>query len=160
MWIKCLGSGVLLVCALIHCYQYERRTTQTKRILSAWIALLTEMKRQIANYGRPLPEILPLVDPHVVAVLEREGIPLSATTLPSICLSHAKELPPECGEILQGVAQDLGTVWRQEQVERLEEDIERLTQQKEAFCEAASGALRLRRALSLCGALGVILLVW
>ena len=160
MWLKCLGSGFLLVSAMVYCYQYERRTAKTKRLLTAWITLLTDIKRHIANYGRPLPEILSMVDPRVLAILARDGDPLSATTLPSICLSHAEELPPECGEILRGLAQDLGTVWRQEQVERLEDDIERLTRQKEAFCEAADGALRLWRALSLCGALGAILLVW
>ena len=160
MWIKCLGSGFLLVSAMVYCYQYERRTAKTKRTLSAWIALLTDMKRHIANYGRPLSEILPLIDPNVIATLGGDEEALSAATLPAICLSHAKELPAESGEILRGLAQDFGTVWRQEQVERLEDDIERLTQHKEAFCTAAGGALRLRLALSLCGALGVILLMW
>jgi hypothetical protein len=58
------------------------------------------------------------------------------------------------------LAEELGTVWRQEQIQRLDYYIEMLEKQRTAFCETMGGEVRIRRALCLLGTVGGILLVW
>jgi hypothetical protein len=160
MAFKWIGGGLLLLSAFVYCYRFERGTAQTKRVLSAWIALLTDIKRQISCCGTPLSDILQHADPDVVAVLEMQAGPLTATGLGECCRAHAARLPAPCGELLARLSQEWGRSWRQEEIERLNYYITELTQQKEAYCVSAGGAARLRRTLIFCGALGIILLFW
>lgn len=159
MWVKLIGGGMMVLSALAYCYQYERRARQTQQKMAAWVTLLTYIRTQIACFATPLSEILLHADARVLAVLE-EGEPLTATMLASHCQAQKEQFPKEFGTLLERLAQELGTVWRQEQIARLDYYIEALTQQREAFFESSKGATRTRRTLILCGVLGVILLVW
>ena len=160
MLFKCIGGGLLLVSALVDCCGFERSTAHTKRIIQAWIALLTYIRTHIACFGTPLSDILLHADATVVACLTTGEEPLTAATLPACCRAHAAALPKECGELLFHLSEELGTVWRQEQIERLDYYIAALSEAGEAFFLSAGGAVRMRRTLTLCGAMGAILLVW
>lgn len=159
MVFKGIGGGMLLMCAFVYCYQCERRTAQIQRIIGAWISLLTYIKTQISCFGTPVSDILLHADREMISLLESDGVALTATALSEGSCIHAA-LPKDCKILLEHLGQELGTVWRQEQVERLTYYVAALTEQREAFGKANGGSVRIRRALSLCGALGLILLVW
>lgn len=160
MWIKYVGGGVLMVVAFAYCYQYEHRATAMRDRLAAWIRLLTDIRTHICCFGTPLSDILYRIDKDVLTRLELEGQHGDVQVLLARCRADVGLLPGRCGELLFQLSEELGTVWRQEQVERLDYYIEALATEQTTFWTAMSGAVRLRRTLSLCGALGVILLVW
>lgn len=160
MWLKYIGGGVMLLVTLVYGYQYEQSIRRKRENMGAWLALLTHIRTQIACFGTPLSEILLDVEPEVLAVLHEEGGTLTLSTLTTWCRMHGDQCPSEFLSLLDRLLQELGTVWRQEQVERLDYYIQALTQKRDAYSVSSQGATRLRRTLSLCGTLGLILLFW
>jgi hypothetical protein len=160
MWMKYIGSAILLLVALSYCYQHEQRALQMKRRMGAWVTLLTDIRTHIACFGTPLSDILPRVDPSVLSVLEIQDLSGGTEAVLERCRSDAPHLPGGSGEHLMRLAEELGTVWRQEQIQRLDYYIEMLEKQRTAFCETMGGEVRIRRALCLLGTVGGILLVW
>ena len=160
MWVKWLGGGVMLLTALLHCYQYERQTASIKARMASWITLLTHVRAQISCFGTPLSDIISHADKQLLAQLDINGAEADAATLLERCRSDAALLPDRCGELLLHLADELGTVWRQEQTIRLDYYVEALREEQTAFCAGAQRAVKLRRTLCLCGTLGAILLVW
>jgi hypothetical protein len=69
-------------------------------------------------------------------------------------------LPGNSGVLMRALADELGTVWRREQVERLNYYISALEKEHQAYATRLSERLRTRCALCLCGTLGVLLLIW
>jgi hypothetical protein len=160
MWVKVIGGSILLLSALIDCYQYERRSMHVKRRLGAWVALLTDIRTHIACFGAPLSDTLLHADPAVLSVLDIRDAGGGAQVLLERCREDADFLPAACGELLLRLSEELGTVWRQEQVQRLDYYVETLEKQRVAYCESVGSEVRIRRVLSLLGTVGTILLVW
>ena len=159
MWIKYVGGGVLILICALYCVGSNRQLRMAKHRLGAWIALLTHIRSHIACFGTPLREILTYADPMVLATLTLDA-PENESMLSERCRADAPMLPGNSGVLMRALADELGTVWRREQVERLNYYISALENEHQAYATRLSERLRTRCALCLCGTLGVLLLIW
>lgn len=155
---KCLGGVVLLVIGWRYCQQIMKDSHLMQRRLDAWIALLAYVRGQICCFGRPLPDILATADRKVLEALEIDAA--QGSSLSEYCRADAQQLGVRGGELLGALAEELGTVWRQEQVERLDYYITALEEESRSYQAKRADMLRVRCTLTLCGIGGVLLLVW
>lgn len=154
MPLKWLGGGLLVFLAVAYCVA-EAATWQTvKRRLEGYVALLTYTKTQISCFGTPLAEILDKAPPEITSSLGER-----CTDFAALC-RRGGDLPDESGRLLLALSDEIGTIWRQEQLERLGYYIGALEKQRTALCSSLPSRLRLHGTLSVCGALMVILLIW
>lgn len=156
--VKCLGGGILLTV----CFWYCRKKAEYGRSLAvrldAWITLLTYVRSQISCFGRPLQDILLSASPLLLQSLDIDIESLQP--LREYCRSDAGLLSGCGGECLLSLADELGTVWREEQVERLDYYLGEMQRAQKAYNNKLSEQLRLRYVMSVCGTLGVMLLIW
>lgn len=155
MSLKYIGGGLLLCLAVVYCMSEAAAWQTVKRRLAAYVALLSYTKTSIACFGTSLVDILDKAPSELIGQLGGElGGDFSA-----LCRRGA-DLPGESGRLLASLADEIGTIWRQEQLERLSYYIGALEKEKAAFCSSLPSRLRLHSTLSVCGALAVILLIW
>ena len=147
----------MAVC-LGYSYQNARLARRIAERLDAWIALLTYVRGQISCFGRPLSDILSTVEPRVLVTLEIDACHLQP--LRDYCRKDATLLSDWGGDHLLALAEELGTVWRQEQVARLDYYLEEMDRMRQSNKIKLFERARLHGAMSLCGAIGMILLVW
>ena len=83
-----------------------------------------------------------------------------ATDVPTLCHRGAEELSEESGNLLHALGDEIGTIWRAEQVERLDYYIAALEEQATSFSSRLRDRVRLHATLSVGGALAIILLMW
>ena len=160
MWIKYVGGGLLVVVSVLYCMQSNRQLRRVKRRLGAWIALLTHIRSHIACFGTPLREIVARADQTVLGALELNATEGIEQTITEHCRLDAPTLPGNSPALMKGLADELGTVWRREQIERLDHYISALEKEQEAYAAGLNDRLRLRNSLCLCATLGVLLLIW
>lgn len=156
--LKCLGGGILLTVCFWHCRKKAEHAHRMGIRLDAWITLLTYVRGQISCFGRPLQDILLSVSPRLLQSLDID--PGSLQPLRDYCRADAGLLPGCGGECLLSLADELGTVWREEQVERLDYYLGEMQQARQAYNNKLTEQLRLRYIMSICGTLGVMLLIW
>jgi len=77
-----------------------------------------------------------------------------------LCHLGSEQLGGEGGALLRALGDEIGTIWRTEQVERLDYYIEALREQQTGLSSVLRDRVRLHATLSVCGALAVILLIW
>lgn len=155
MLLKWLGGGMLLCLAVVYCMAEAARWQAVKNKLDAYVALLIHTKTQIACFGTPLADIL---DKAPSDLLQQLG-DTACGDFAALC-RRGGELPGESGRLLGALADEIGTIWRQEQLERLNYYIGALDKEKAALGSSLPARLRLHGTLSVCGALMVILLIW
>lgn len=159
MQLKWLGCMLLVGFVVVYCVCDARRLRETERRLSAWLYVLTYARGQISCFGTPLGRILAGIDAQTLALIAPAAEP-QGKDLAFICRVAVDTLPDESGQLLRALSEEIGTIWRREQLKRLDYYIAMLEKQKEAFCTALPSRLRLKSTLSLCGALALVLLVW
>ncbi len=156
MWVKLLGGGCLFgVVSVWRCCQ-ERMMRQSLVRLDRWIRCLRYVRGQIACFGTPLEEILSHVD---AAILPDVRL-LQGMSLQQGCADHARMLPGQSGEILRSLGGELGTMFREEQLVRLDYYLDLLEREQIVCIQKGRETGRLHTALSLCGVIGVLLLLW
>ena len=155
MPLKYIGGGLLLCLAVVYCMAKATVWQTVKLRLSAYVALLSYTKTSIACFGTPLADILSKAPPELIGQLGGEP----CGDFSALCRRGA-DLPGESGRLLTSLADEIGTIWRKEQLERLSYYIGALEKEKAAFCSSLPSRLRLHGTLSVCGALMVILLIW
>jgi hypothetical protein len=158
LMLKCVGGGILLAVCLGYSNQNARQARRMAERLDAWIGLLTYVRGQISCFGRPLADILSTAEPRLLAALDMDTCHLRP--LRDYCREDATLLSGWGGEHLLALAEALGTVWWQEQVARLDYYLAEMDQARQSYKAKLSERVRLRGAMLLCGALGMILLVW
>ena len=159
MWIKYVGGGVLMIVCTLYCVWSNRQLRLVKHRLGAWIALLTHVRSHIACFGTPLREILARADPTVLSTLALD-VAENESVLSERCRADAPMLPGNSGTLMCALADELGTVWRREQIERLDYYISALEKEHQDYAARLNEWLRTRCTLCLCGTLGVLLLIW
>ncbi len=159
MQLKWLGCILFLGFAVAYCVYDARRLQETARRLSAWVDLLTHVRGQISCFGTPLGQILDGTDADTLALIVPSA-DMKQQGLGAICRASAPTLPSESGRLLEALSDEIGTIWRQEQLERLNYYIAALEKEQAAFCTSLPARIRLKSTLSLCGALAMILLIW
>ena len=159
MLIKWLGGGLLVALAGCYCIGNARRWQAMARLLDAWILLLRFARGQISCFGLPLSSIMARAPFKVKAVLGRYMTDGRGDVI-SLCRSTAELLPDVSAELLDDLADEIGTIWRQEQLERLDYYIVALENERIALAAALPARIKLHGTMSLCGAMALILLLW
>ena len=158
MIIKWVGCGLLLGVAFAYSLTVWRRMHSLAVQQEGWIELLTYVRGQISCFGTPLQDILATVDK---AILEKTGLyACDGEEFSSLCHRGAHSLGGEWETILSSLGNEIGTIWRAEQVERLDDYIQTMQKKKTAFSSVWRDRVRLHATLSVCLALAIILLVW
>lgn len=158
MQLKWIGCMMLLSVAVGYCVFGVRRMQLTQRQLVCWVALLTYIRGQISCYSMPLAEILARAPREMIEPIKPTG--QTDVDFVTLCRAGASTLPKECGRLLRELSDEIGTIWRQEQLERLNVYVVALEKEKDTFSAALPGRVRLRSTLSLCSALALIILMW
>ena len=155
---KWLGSALLLGLSCAYSVAVWRQMQGRLRLGRGWISLLTYVRGQICCFGTPLQDILLSADEKLLA-----GIGVTrqdATDVPTLCHRGAEELSGESGNLLHALGDEIGTIWRAEQVERLDYYIAALEEQATSFSFRLRDRVRLHATLSVGGVLAIILLMW
>ena len=155
---KWLGSALLLGIASAYSVAVWRQMQGRLRLGRGWISLLTYVRGQICCFGTPLQDILLSADEKLLA-----GIGVTrqdATDVPTLCHRGAEKLSEESGNLLCALGDEIGTIWRAEQVERLDYYIAALEEQATSFSSRLRDRVRLHATLSVGGALAILLLMW
>ena len=163
MPVRLLGCALLLGISVIYIQRYRRRMMMTHRYLAAWVELLNYTKQEIACFGTPLGRILDKIPTRLARVVmgeQGEGF----RTFAHLCRAGARVMHDagayKSGELLEGLSREIGTSWREQQLERLQYYLTELERQRVAYEAHMQKQLRLNSALSLCCASGVMLLLW
>jgi hypothetical protein len=158
--MKYVGGGMVLAFALVYCMVTGHRMKEVRHRLRSWITLLTHMRSHIACFGTPLRDILRRTDHSILAPLGLTEVVGNECVLSDHFRADAFQLPGESGALLCALADELGTVWQQQQLERLDYYIEALRREYDTYSKALTETLKLRDVLCLCASLGILLLVW
>ena len=159
MWLKTLGGVLLVTAAVTDLMLHARQMRRTERCVRAWVALLQMVQTQISCLSTPLPDILRTVPPQILRDLTQNAS-ADVQDLSELCRVAAERLPTEIGARLRSLSDEIGRVWREEQLERLGQEIRALEQEAERLHAQLAPSIRLRGTLSVCGALAVMLLIW
>lgn len=158
MAFKWLGCCLLLGFSGAYCFCVWRKMYLDGKRLRGWIALLVHVRGQISCFGTPLHNILVSSES---GMLEAAGIERTDRyDFACLCREAGAQLPGKSGELIRALGDEIGTIWRQEQLERLDYYIEALSREEASYASGLSDKMRLRTVLTMCAALGVILLVW
>jgi hypothetical protein len=155
---KWLGSALLLGLSCAYSVAVWQQMQGRGRLGRGWISLLTYVRGQISCFGTPLQDILVSADEKLLAGVGLTR--LETTDFSSLCHRGAEELQGASGDLLLALGDEIGTIWRAEQVERLDYYIAALEEQVVSFSSRLQDRVRLHATLSLSGALAIILLMW
>ncbi len=159
MWLKWMGGALLLTAAVLDGILHTKRLHQTQRRVRAWLEVLRTVHTQISCFATPLPDILRSIPSHLRQELATDALAVGYD-LGALCRAAAEDVPSEIGARLRELSDGVGRVWRQEQLERLGQEIRALEQEDERLRAAMHPSIRLRATLSVCGAVAVMILIW
>lgn len=151
-----MGGALLLSLAAAVVFIRARRMGRQRQMLSAWVELLSYAHDRIACFGTPLPDILRAAPPCLKELTRGRD----CDDFSRLCRIGAEQLEGEGARLLSRLADEVGGIWRQEQLTRLEAYASALRKEKTALDAALPQRLRLEGTLTLCGTLALILLIW
>lgn len=158
MILKWMGGCLLLGLALTYSLAVWRRLHDTSLRQQGWITLLEYVRSKICCFGTPLQDILTSADDKLL-----DGIGITKQQnedFATLCHRASEQLGGEGGTLLRALGDEIGTIWRTEQVERLDYFIEALREKQTGLSSVLQDRVRLHTTLSVCLALGIILLIW
>ena len=136
---------------------FSRRDTQALRELRAWIALLRQMREQIAVFGRPLDEILRAFRPGQLAACGYgwDQPPQDLIELLAGCTGAAwlEALEGDARQELDRFAAALGRGYREEQLRLCDSAIGRFAEREREWARVLPD--KRRRRLVVCACLGL-----
>ena len=160
MSVRYLGVSLLLTAVGLWCVYYVYRTRETARKMTAWRDLLCYIREQISCFGTPLGQILATADALWLRTIGGEAA-LQEREMRTLLSNFASQgLPPAYANLLYSLSGEIGTVWRQEQLLRLDHYIAAMEKERSAFVAAMGTRVRLHLTLWSCGTLGMLLLLW
>lgn len=162
MSLKWLGGTLLVLLAVGYGAGVAHRWQAASRRLAAWVTLLNYIHGQISCFSAPLNEILAHAPHDMLAPLWPRSAcdEFEEGSLVALCRASAAELEGESARLLTDLADELGTMRQREQLDCLKVYAIALDKERAALSSALPGRIRMHGALSLCGALAVILLLW
>lgn len=160
---KWLGAGMILLMGGYAALAMNRMERRRLDVLDGYISLLRYVKGQINCYAKPVPEILSGADPDLLRVCMGEWRGRQLVGGESfLCLIDAARLymEPETERLLRNFSAELGQTFRTEQVTRCDDYILALNAEREKLATAAPMRVRVNSVLSLCAAMGIVILLW
>ena len=159
MWIKGVGAALLVGVGALYAFSYAGRLRTTQKCMTAWLELLCRIKREISCFGTPLQRIFYELGVQEKRLLVPSGNE-SCADLASLCRASARTLTGRSRDLMCSLSREIGATWRQEQLQRLDYYIAELQKEKAALDAHVTERIRVCGTLSVCGALGVVLLFW
>ncbi|MBQ9780726.1 MAG: hypothetical protein IJW00_07250 [Clostridia bacterium] len=166
MLFKWLGAGLILLVGGYASLAMGRMERRRLDVLDGYIALLRYIKGQINCYAMPVEDIISAADPSLLSAClgerrhNREVDSSIALTLPDMVRSARLYMEPETERLLCNFISELGQTFRTEQVMRCEDYIQALGAERQKLSETAPARTRISSVLSLCTALGLVILLW
>ncbi len=152
---KLFGALLVLLAAFTSGAECSRTEKKRLALLDAWIELIFFIRSQIDCYLSPVESLLEGADLSAFP----QALPESPT-LSSLFLSSQALLDKEAERLLDAFVREIGGIYREEQLKRCDHYTEALSRLREKQAAELSGRVRAARALSLCIALGLIILLW
>lgn len=154
--MRLTGGALVLLCGLLWTGDRDLAgRTQVERV-AAWADLFAGMGEQIDALCLPIGDILAAMPTDLLA----------ACGLPSVCLPE--QLIPAAGEVRDRAAgeaiaralSELGRGSREDQVRLCRTAAGTLRDHAKRLAEREAGDRRVRRTLTVCGCLGLVILLW
>lgn len=155
--VKWIGSACILFAGGTAAYYATRFEKQRLSVLDSWIDLLFYIRGQIDCYLTPIDEILASADKTLLHACMRS---VQKPTLPSLLRASSLWLTPESQRLLDSMAREMGTSYREEQVKRCDYYMELLRVQREKIAKELPGRVKLCITLCLCSSIGIAILFW
>ncbi len=146
-----LASGALIATHEIKLWQMRIS------ILDAWIELIEGLRTEIDCYLRPVHEILHNYPPERLRACSAGKASDSLEGLLQYALPY---LDYDSRRLLSSFVKEAGDSYREDQLKRCDFFISALRKKRDAVAAASPARIRLCITLSLCGAIGVALLLW
>lgn len=159
MILRLLGAMLVVCAAAWRCVSYARRLRAMARRMGAWWDLLCYVREQISCFGTPISRILEQGEDKLRAI-GGESAAAARQMSELVGCALREELPASCAALIRALGDELGTVWREEQLARLDHYIVTMERESSAFSQSVAGRIRVHSTLCLGAALGVLLLLW
>lgn len=158
--MRWLFAVLYLACLSLFPLRLRRRHALRLRQMEEFLSLLTRIRREIACFSRPLPEIVGSADLPALAAAgffteHNGGDPLVSY----LSASPALLLPPEAAELLGSFFAAAGGAMKSEELGACDHAIARLSELLTLEKTEGANRLRLHSTLILCGGLLFLLLV-
>ncbi len=156
-WIKLLGSLLMLLSGGALAVGLARRERCRASVLSAWVELIFYIREQIDCYLTPVDEILASADPALLDSCMCQATPHS---LSEVLQCSAPYLDPDNARQIGAFVSELGGAFREEQVKRCDRYLAVLRESRERYAAELPRKTRLCTTLCICGAVGMLILLW
>ena len=154
---RILGACTVLGIGILAAWSTAQKEHKRLLVLEAWISLLYYVRNQIDCFSLPLHQILSTADRSVLNTLAHG---CENPSLEKLRLSSAPFLDAECQKLLNGLIDELGTSYRQEQVKRCDYYLKELQLHRDKAKQSLPMRQKMLVTLHLCAGLGAVILLW
>ncbi len=154
--LKLVGSLLLVLTGLVLAVSVCSFEKKKLSVLDSFIALLLYIKGQIDCYSMPLCDILENGAQKTSLVSDTGNI----CDFGRILSSSRMYLDDESYRLLLSFYSEFGSVYREEQLRRLDYYINALGERRRAVFEDLPARTRVGSALCICGVLGILIIIW
>ncbi len=157
LFAKLLGSALMLLSGGALAVGLVRREHRRAAVLSAWVELIFYIRDQIDCYLTPMDEILASADPSLLHACMCQTRPQSLNEVLECSVLY---LDPDSARQINAFVHEVGGAFRDEQVKRCDRYLAVLRQLREGCAAELPRKIRLCTTLCVCGAVGVLILLW
>ncbi len=157
MTFKLIGALIFCLSGVMMAVSYRRFQLRKLDTVDGFISLLFYIKGQIECFSRPRSEILLTLPPEIFCAC---NCPLGAETLEELVESSRIYLDDETLRLVSSFASEFGGVFRDEQLRRCDYYIAALSEERKRVFASVSSRSRAGGALWVCGAVGIVILLW
>ena len=154
--LRCIGGVLILSVGLYGSIFGARLEKKRLQVLDAWIALIAHIRAQIDCYLTPLDRILATADRSLLSQIGNE----STQTADALLNASRPHLDPEIARSLSAFFAALGTTYREEELKRCDYQLAYLRAQRETLATALPARVKAKLTLTLCMAVGAVILLW
>jgi hypothetical protein len=154
--IRYFGVAIILITALIGAISGARLEKKRLRVLDAWIALISHIRLQIDCYLMPLDRILATADRALLANIGNER----AQTADALLKASLPYLDTDVAQQLSAFFATLGSTYREEELKCCDYYLARLRTHREAVATSLPARVKAKITLTLCVAVGSVILLW
>ena len=161
LMLKLLGAVTLLGAACAYAFFYRKRARQGVLYVHAWQSFLLELRHRLHTCALPVCEVVDTMEASRRAALLGEDIAGAEDSFEALCRRGSALFSGDCALRLCALADALEqAVSCPHAVEAIDGVLEALEKQEKESNDFLQQATRTVAALCICGAMGLILLLW
>ena len=151
-----IGGTLILSVSFIGAISTARLEKKRLQVLDAWITLVAHIRAQIDCYLTPIDRILATVDRSLLSQIGNENAQTS-----DALLEASRSYPdPEIARHLSAFLTTIGTSYREEELRRCDYYLAYLRAQREIVATSLPARIKAKITLTLCIAVGAVILLW